>query len=329
MAHALRLLRILVATMICLIVLVWLGGFLRGVLLTVLRDSINPFASAAWDMAFRAPGMLFYFTIPVAAVGFVMDRLSVDRWYYYVALWLSTAWIGHSGAALLSGPLTGMLYWILAGRVAGKSGVSAERIASVPRHLLNLLGYAALGYFAYVVVGMLYFGGKLVWVTAFPPSPGVPPFATQYEHQMTTRMKVAMMDYPNPLACLEGDAEANVKEDLKRLDWDRIETPAEATVCIFRLLGSFGDISRSDEWLEAQGFRVGRPGFNAEKPYVERDGLKRVAASWSIRENGPRFPTRGLLRRKLYSIPYGMNVNTTWSSDGQTLLYVELGFNTL
>lgn len=194
---------------------------------------------------------------------------------------------------------------------------------------MNLVGYAAIGYFTFLVLGLVYFGSKMLWVTAFEPSLGTPPFAMQYEHQMTIRMKVAMMDFPDPESCLERDARHNVTEDLKRLDWDRIDTPPEATVCIFRLLGSYGDISRSEEWLEAQGFRMSGKGFSAESPYVERDGSKRVVAYWSIRQDGPRFPTRGPVRRTFYSIPHSMVVNTTWSSDGQTLQYVELGFNTL
>ncbi|TCU20768.1 hypothetical protein EV130_112142 [Rhizobium azibense] len=57
--------------------------------------------------------------------------------------------------------------------------------------------------------------------------------------------------------------------------------------------------------------------------------LLRISASYSIRKNGPKFPTRGIVRRAFGSIPYGMSVDATWSKDGQRLLWVETGFSTL
>jgi hypothetical protein len=328
MTAALRLLRILISVVICIVFLVCVGAVLLSLVVSS-NEPMNPLRNAGWALAFHAPGALFIFTIPLTAIAFAMDRFGLRRWYFHVVLWLGAGMIGHFAMSLVAGPLTGLLYWALAGRMAGRPGVDLARLPTVPRRLLDFAGFAAVGYFVFVVAGLVWFGGKMLWVTVVPPHPGVPPFATRYEHQMTTRVKVAMLDYPDPESCLEEGARPEMTEDLKRLDWDRIKTPAEATVCIFRLLGSYGDISRSEAWLMAQGFRLSGPGFNAEKPYVDRDGTKRVDAGWHIREKGPLFPTRGMLRRALYSIPYGMSVYTTWRADGQTLLYVHLSFSTL
>ena len=113
------------------------------------------------------------------------------------------------------------------------------------------------------------------------------------------------------------------------MDWDRIDNSEEAKVCMFRLLASLGRMDNSEEWLEAQGFRVSPISFNVSNPYEERGGILRVMASWSIRSKGPKFPTRRPIKRLFSSIPYGMSINTAWSADRSRLLYVGLGFNTL
>lgn len=64
-------------------------------------------------------------------------------------------------------------------------------------------------------------------------------------------------------------------------------------------------------------------------PYTAFDGTLRVAASWSVRENGPRFPTRGLVRRIFHAVPYGMSVNATYDPTGQELLFITIDFSTL
>jgi hypothetical protein len=324
MVPALRLVRILVSAIICIILFVGLYG-----VLTVLNSGhLDGLADAGrafvWHVALAAPRFLFYGAIPVAAVGFGIDRLGFSSLPVQAVLWAAVGLVligvtptRHDASAAMAGALSGSVYWLLAGRVAGRAGASLSWFGTITRRTLNVIGYAGLAYFAYVVLDLAVVGGKMLWVTAFEPSPGTPPFATRFDRHMTARMKVAMMDFPDPGSCLESGSREGGKEDLTRLDWDGIDTSEEATVCVFRLLAASGDISRSREWLQAQGPQVRR-----RDPYVQTDGTLLMSGIWPIREYGPRFPTHGPIRRAYYSLAHNMWVQATWSPDGKTLLGV-------
>ncbi|MGK7753501.1 MULTISPECIES: hypothetical protein [unclassified Roseovarius] len=70
-------------------------------------------------------------------------------------------------------------------------------------------------------------------------------------------------------------------------------------------------------------------GAGVYQPHRTHDGKLRVGGGWSIRRNGPRFPTTGVIRRSLRATPYGMSVSATFSGDGAELLYVSINFSTL
>ena len=75
----------------------------------------------------------------------------------------------------------------------------------------------------------------------------------------------------------------------------------------------------------AQGFSLSAKGFNPANPYIEQDGARRVTGYWSLRHQGPRFPTRGL-SQILWAMPYGMDVNAVYSPDGRTLRHIRISF---
>lgn len=124
---------------------------------------------------------------------------------------------------------------------------------------------------------------------------------------------------------LEDGARAEHHQDLLRMDWDKISNSHEAQVCMFRLLHTWGGIADAQIWLESQGFNVEK--FSGSG--FDHDGTLRMDGSWSIRENGPRFPTSGLLKRILPAVPHKMNINATFTRNGRELLYIDIGFITL
>jgi hypothetical protein len=171
-------------------------------------------------------------------------------------------------------------------------------------------------------------------VTLSPPGPGELPFArpfdgTKYARPLTADDRLALARFPDPVACLQPGADPATSEGSARMDWDRITAQAEAEVCLFRLLASLPNgMSGFAAFATAQGFTVDENAFIPTNPFVERDGTLRVTASWSLRRNGPRYPTGGLIRI-LHAIPYGMNVHATYAPDGQRLLHVQIDFSTL
>ncbi|MGK7651380.1 hypothetical protein ACSQ76_02790 [Roseovarius sp. B08] len=137
-----------------------------------------------------------------------------------------------------------------------------------------------------------------------------------------------MRHFPDPQSCLREGSDATERQDLLQMDWDRIDTIGDAKVCIFRLLHVWGGADAAALRLEAQGFRVGT-GAGVYQPHRTHDGKLRVGGGWSIRRNGPRFPTTGVIRRSLRATPCGMRVSATFSGDGAELLYVSINFSTL
>lgn len=265
---------------------------------------------------------------------FILDRLGVRRVWPYVLLWIIVGGILTQISkitlpiALPVAALTGAIYWVSAGRVAGKPGFALKDIKTQP-FIVRLAAGAAAAYIAFVVFGWVAMGGKMLGVTVVEPPLGEPAFNTEFEREMTARMKVAIMDFPDPQSCVDHDAGNVTPGKLVPLDWDKIGSQAEASVCMFRLLATYGDVSMSGEWFEGQGFRTSTGGFSAKRPNVNRDGTLRVHASWSIREKGLRYKPRNFFIRAFASLAYGMGIYTAWSSDGKTLLWVNVGFNTL
>lgn len=158
----------------------------------------------------------------------------------------------------------------------------------------------------------------------------VPPYATRYSREMNEAAMDAAARFPDPQSCLVDGEENQQSHETLRIDWTKISRTNEAEVCIFRLLSALGGIEASRPFMEAQGFSMPPRSFSPENPYVERqDGALRISAHWSIRNNGPKFPTRGVLGRIGASVPYGMSVSVYFSQDGNSVLAVRIGYITL
>lgn len=346
-----RLLRVALVTILCIVAFAALFEFLNAIPTHLsLPDHLQGgvalprgplvFDAFVWGVVFRAPGYLFKGTIPLLIVLAVAEWKSAKSWRWYLTIWIVAGLLATAfpvsdplrlSAALLAAAATGYFYWLLAGKSAG-DWLQAWRMRepNAGRKLLNYAAYVVLAYLGYQLSGYLYYGGKLLWVTVVSePGPGTPPFRAEYKRELTASQRVAMMDFPDPVSCLrKAETDDLSKDRLKEMDWERIDNDEEANVCMFRLLGSYEDLSYATDWFKAQGFDVPNA-FSSARPYIESDGTKRVVGMYSIRKKGPKFPTKGIFRRAFKSIPYGMAVNATWSKDGKQLLWVNTDYSTL
>lgn len=215
------------------------------------------------------------------------------------------------------------LYWIMTGRIAGRPGWSIKHFWRTRLdEKLYLVGVVAL------VAPIVGWSLSYALYSVLPERPGTPAFQVQYQHQMSPDIVRAMRVFPNVESCLVRGADPTKHEDLSRMDWDEISTTGEAQVCVFRLLHEWGGVADAQLWLEQQGFHVSSMN-NSVLPYVAPNGTTRVDAGWSIRENGPRYPTSGVIRRIMWAVPHRMTVNATFNANGSELLYVNIGFSTL
>lgn len=218
------------------------------------------------------------------------------------------------------------IYWLMTGRLMGRPGWSISRLSSAGWGEWIYLATAifVLVQFASIIIpaARLHAGG------ATTAQPGTPPFRVRHERDMTRDVMAALHKFPDPQSCLEPGADARRREDLVRMNWDRIVSDGDARVCTFRLLHEWGSVAEAADWLREQGFAVGK-NFSSERPHVERDGALRVTGAWFVNRNGPRFPTKGFARRILGAIPYSMSVDATYSPDGKTLRFVSIGYTTL
>lgn len=180
----------------------------------------------------------------------------------------------------------------------------------------------------FVIGSQLVTSGKKVWVDFQEPSLGTPEYNYRFELLMTPEMKLALLKFSDPQSCVS-DAALVEPSVIVKIDWDKIETTNEASICIFRLLSVYGNLSMSDEWFNSHGFRVAENSFSAKTPHIERDGSLRVTGYWSVKNDGPLFPTSGFFRRVFASIPYAMSVSATWTEDGETLKWIGIDFSTL
>lgn len=227
--------------------------------------------------------------------------------------------------AAVSGALIGSLYWSLAGASAGNFGQSANRTVL---KILNGVAWAIGALLAVQLIEIGWYGLKALRVTIVEPSPGLPPFVANSRRGLSVQQKVAMLDFPDARSCLTQAERERETPDNSRMDWDLIDNSAEAEVCTFRLMSAYGGINSASKWFEAQGFKPGNI-FSPTHPYTRPVDHLSISAGYSIKENGPKFPTKGYIRRWFGSIPYGMSVNTEWTLDGTTLNKVRVSFSTL
>lgn len=220
-----------------------------------------------------------------------------------------------------------MTYWLLTGRRAGLPGWSARNPLRSDR-----------GEIAYLLVMLAIFGPmvlrtfRMLVFALWPAGPGEPPYQPQSAREMTMQTRAALTRFPDVQSCLVRDAKAANRDDLLRMDWDRIDNGREAEVCMFRLLSAWGGADEAGTWFEAQGLRASdvRPlSAYYGKSTEQADENLRVDAGWSIKDNGPLFPTSGLVRRVLRAVPYGYGVTATFDGKTRKLLYVSTSSSTL
>ncbi len=179
-----------------------------------------------------------------------------------------------------------------------------------------VLGQATISF-----ISNMYYTNVAMW-------PGQPEYRVQSEHHLRTSVTRATRNFPDAQSCLQTGADAARRQDLLRMDWDKVETTSDAEVCIFRLLHGWGGVSEAAAWLKAQDFTV-NDRFSSGNFYENRDGTLRVDGGWSIKKHGLRFPTSGFITRILGATPYGMGVRATFSQDGNELLFVNIDYSTM
>ena len=301
-----------------------------------------PVGSLFWGVMFRAPWHVFLGTLPLLLVFTILEFGAKARQWVYLSIWVFAGFLAEgilfgvfsrAVLAIAAALIAGQVFWLLAGRQAGKwRQQPAYTVTGMAKRAfggyrpVNLLAYAILAFLAYQLSGYAAYGGKMVWVSFISePDAGSPPYRYKHDRDFTVFHKVALLKFPDAKSCLADDIEDLSPENLKRMDWSKIENTAEAEVCGFRLLGSNPDISYATEWLEAQGMTVPED-ISGTSPYKELNGDLRVSASWSISENGPKFSQHGALRRLLFFTPYGMSISSTWSADGKRLIDYDVYF---
>ncbi|BBD35586.1 hypothetical protein Amn_04660 [Aminobacter sp. Y103A] len=289
-----------------------------------------PLHALWWGVVFRAPAYVFFGAAPLLFMLTIMELRGVQKQWPYFLVWIAGGlFLGRANllAAAVSAPAAGYFYWLSAGKSAGDWISAWREQKSQPGFKPGTyLAYAVVAYLAAQAVSYGYYGGKLLWVSyVSEPGLGTPPVPLR---KMSAARKVALMDFPDVASCLSRNADKASPNYLEQMDWDRINNVSEAEVCMFRLLASYKNISHATKWFEAQGFTVPKS-FSSARPNISYDGTQHVHGSYSIRKNGPKFPTRGVFRRLFGSIPYGMNSASTWSKDGTQLLRVDISLNIL
>lgn len=322
-----RFLRVFLTTALCMVLFYIMGAFFN--VPSQIENPARFLGSIIFAALFLAPFSIGALLI-VALIMYYLDMRGRNRIWLYIVIW-SVPGLLLSFVALHALPVamvTGAVYWALTGRVAGTPEIGIKNFRT--QNPLKQVFVSVLAcYLVFLIGDFLVISGKRVWAGSMEPSLGTPEYAFRFERQMTADMKLALLKFPSPESCVADDVALVEPNTLVKINWDTIETYNEANICVFRLLSTYGDISKSGEWFEGQGLRNARDGYNAENPYVERDGSLRVAAYWSIKDEGPLFPASGTFRYIVASIPYSMTINATWTEDGETLKWIEIGANTL
>ena len=170
-------------------------------------------------------GVFFWLDRRAFRVGGVDRKVAV----VVVSLCVAGTLAGYVSALLGAIFLFLLFYWLLTGRVAGRPGWSL-------RHFQSTRWDEKV----YAVVMAVFCGAVFFEVAAYalakvvPAGPGTPAFRVEHPHHMNAGVERALARFPDAQSCLERGADASRRADLMRMDWDRIETDGDATVCAFR-----------------------------------------------------------------------------------------------
>ncbi len=281
-----------------------------------LGSPIVGFIFASFIIAFGAfvcSGILFWFDRSMMA----KTKPSPRRRAVLIFILTSGVFVGYWNQVVGGTSLICLIYWIMTGRVAGQPGWSV-------RHFRQTKWDEKL-YLVVISCFCVWSASSIIPFSSTLPQqpPGEPPYRVKLERQMTPDVNIALSRFPSVQSCLKTGADADNRAVLIQMDWDKIYTDGDAEVCAFRLMHEWGGINTAADWLEAQGFRVGQHS-SSDHPFLLTDGTMRVDGYWSIRTNGPLFPTSGTLRRIFRAGAYGTSFQATYSADGTQLLYMRI-----
>lgn len=94
----------------------------------------------------------------------------------------------------------------------------------------------------------------------------------------------SLTQFPCVQSCLTVESQAQRQPDLTSFSWSVLDGTEDATVCLFRLITSYREISDFEAWLKHQGFSVRAVSVKRDS----KDFLWGVSLSgqWSIKKNG-------------------------------------------
>lgn len=330
-----RLIRICLGVFLCLNLAAW-------AVLTLFPKPDEAIASANSLMLAALflflPALLYgamFLALPIAfdIRGVRSLRAHVAVWTVLVGLWCIAAPTPTQLAGVGIGAASGLVYWLLAGRLAGQPDLG--RGGGVVLHPVDRLLTALFVVAAIVLTGQWAVGK--VRASMFDGDPGTPAYVWTYRREMPNSLKLTLMDYPDAASCpvLEG---ADMPEGLPPpLDWPRVHSHSVAKVCVFRLLQATDGLEAAAAWFEAQGFRVSREEGGQIRTYGHRTSPEiRFDAGRRLRseQNGafvysplilPKLP----LARLFSHMAYGMSFNICYPVEGNRPLRVETSSSTL
>ncbi|MBO6725273.1 MAG: hypothetical protein JJ911_06390 [Rhizobiaceae bacterium] len=202
----------------------------------------------------------------------------------------------------------------------------------------RLLGYGFLALFLLQVPGCVRFFASpmLAWsLQSAETEPDHPlwremTFRGPKKGEPTVWDRAAVLSYPDLNSCLFswsdtprwGDQPS--MENLWYFRWRDLRTASEKQVCLWRVANYIGDAEKVSEWFRNQGFK------SKSRSFTNSIGQSWtiVDAAWNLRASGARTPCRGLCFLSGVLTPYSMVVTSYWSADSQTLLALEIGYNT-
>jgi len=105
------------------------------------------------------------------------------------------------------------------------------------------------------------------------------------EHPQWKKYRKSLRHFPAVRDCLTKGEQTADTPNLLRIDWQRVGTSENASVCVFRIARSLGSVERVVQWLEFHEFQhsdlSGDRGDNF-KPRFKSQPVSNILARWSI-----------------------------------------------
>jgi len=213
---------------------------------------------------------------------------------------------------------------------SGENGAGESLLRRFGRFTLRWAKRLAIFGLSFYLVTQVIFAGlnyyDRTWGMPTYEGPPIPYklLATEKSHPFPARRGAlreqnsqSIQKFPGVRSCLVMSEKTAKMPDLRKVDWQRIYSTEDVSVCIFWIFSSISSVEGVTAWADSYGLKTKIGKVNREIMHIygeNKEGIL-VQLDWNVESIGLKFPAWGWGRIWYELILRGLVTNIVWSID--------------